>query len=36
MQAKGEFEVKRIPQEELEGFLEERDQGVQERDDPFA
>ena len=25
-----------IPLEELEGFLEERDQGVQERDDPLA
>jgi antitoxin VapB len=25
-----------IPPEELEGFMEDRDQGVQERDDPFA
>lgn len=25
-----------IPPEELEGFLEDRDQGVQERDDPLA
>lgn len=25
-----------IPPEELEGFMEDRDQGVQERDDPLA
>jgi antitoxin VapB len=25
-----------IPPEELEGFMEDRDQGIQERDDPFA
>lgn len=25
-----------IPPEELEGFLEDRDQGVQDRDDPLA
>lgn len=25
-----------IPPEEMEGFLEDRDQGVQERDDPLA
>lgn len=25
-----------IPTDELEGFLEDRDQGIQERDDPLA
>ncbi|WP_157015655.1 antitoxin [Mesorhizobium xinjiangense] len=25
-----------VPKEELEGFMEDRDQGVQERDDPLA
>ncbi|WP_011582144.1 MULTISPECIES: antitoxin [Chelativorans] len=31
------FELReRIPSEELEGFMEDREQGVHERDDPLA